>query len=80
MQSIQDSETLTVVPLDEQSNVLQLSQPGDHSDDAVVSTSSDLSAGLQALTSVSSSLDTEQQLPQGLTVKQVEAILNQGKY
>lgn len=80
MQSIQDSETLTVVPLDEQSNVLQLSQPGDHSDDTVVSTSSDLSAGLQALTSVSSSLDTEQQLPQGLTVKQVEAILNQGKY
>lgn len=80
MQSIQDSETLTVVPLDEQSNVLQLSQPGDHSDDTAVSTSSDLSAGLQALTSVSSSLDTEQQLPQGLTVKQVEAILNQGKY
>lgn len=80
MQSIQDSETLTVVPLDEQSNVLQLSQPGDHSDATVVSTSSDLSAGLQALTSVSSSLDTEQQLPQGLTVKQVEAILNQGKY
>ena len=79
MQSIQDSETLTVVPLDEQSNALQLSQPGDHSDDTVVSTSSDLSAGLQALTSVSSSLDTEQQLPQGLTVKQVEAMLNQGE-
>lgn len=79
VQSIQDSETLTVVPLDEQSNTLQLAQPVDQSDvTSVVSTAADLRTGLQVLTSVSSSLVTEQQqLPQELTVKQVEAILNQ---
>ncbi len=78
MQSIQDSETLTVVPLDEQSNTLQLAQPVDQSEvTTVVSTAADLRTGLQVLTSVSSSLDTEQQqLPQELTVKQVEAMLN----
>ena len=75
VQSIQDSETLTVVPLDEQSETLQLTQPVDQSDvTTVVTTAADLSTGLQVLTSVSSSLDTEQEL----TVKQVEAMLNQG--
>ena len=80
VQSIQDSETLTVVPLDEQSETLQLTQPVDQSDvTTVVTTAADLSTGLQVLTSVSSTLDTEQQqLSQELTVKQVEAILNQG--
>jgi len=80
VQSIQDSETLTVVPLDEQTETLQLAQPVDESDvTTVVTTAADLSAGLQVLTSVSSSLDTEQQqLSQELTVKQVEAMLNQG--
>ena len=80
VQSIQDSETLTVVPLDEQSETLQLTQPVDQSEvTTVVTTAGDLSTGLQVLTSVSSSLDTEQQqLPQELTVKQVEAMLNQG--
>ena len=80
VQSIQDSETLTVVPLDEQSETLQLTQPVDQSDvTTVVTTAADLSTGLQVLTSVSSSLDTEQQqLSQELTVKQVEAMLNQG--
>lgn len=80
VQSIQDSETLTVVPLDEQSETLQLAQPVDQSDvTTVVTTAADLSTGLQVLTSVSSSLDTEQQqLSQELTVKQVEAMLNQG--
>ena len=80
VQSIQDSETLTVVPLDEQSETLQLTQPVDQSDvTTVVTTTADLSTGLQVLTSVSSTLDTEQQqLSQELTVKQVEAILNQG--
>ena len=75
VQSIQDSETLTVVPLDEQSETLQLTQPVDQPDvTTVVTTAADLSTGLQVLTSVSSSLDTEQEL----TVKQVEAMLNQG--
>jgi len=80
VQSIQDSETLTVVPLDEQTETLQLAQPVDESDvTTVVTTAADLSTGLQVLTSVSSSLDTEQQqLSQELTVKQVEAMLNQG--
>ena len=80
VQSIQDSETLTVVPLDEQSETLQLTQPVDQSDvTTVVTTAADLSTGLQVLTSVSSNLDTEQQrLSQELTVKQVEALLNQG--
>lgn len=80
VQSIQDSDTLTVVPLDEQSDTLQLTQPVDQSGvTTVVTTAADLSAGLQVLTSVSSSLDTEQQqLSQELTVKQVEAMLNQG--
>jgi len=80
VQSIQDSETLTVVPLDEQSETLQLAQPVDQSDvTTVVTTAADLSTGLQVLTSVSSSLETEQQqLSQELTVKQVEAMLNQG--
>ena len=80
VQSIQDSETLTVVPLDEQTETLQLGQPVDESDvTTVVTTAADLSTGLQVLTSVSSSLDTEQQqLSQELTVKQVEAMLNQG--
>lgn len=69
-----------MVPLDEQSETLQLTQPVDQSDvTTVVTTAADLSTGLQVLTSVSSSLDTEQQqLPQQLTVKQVEAMLNQG--
>ena len=73
VQSIQDSETLTVVPLDEQSETLQLAQPVDQSDvTAVVTTAADLSTGLQVLTSVSSSLDTEQQqLSHQLAVKQV---------
>lgn len=68
-----------MVPLDEQSNTLRLTQPVDQSDvTTVVSTAADLSTGLQVLTSVSSNLDTEQrQLPQELTVKQVEAMLNQ---
>lgn len=68
-----------MVPLDEQSNTLQLAQPVAQSDvTTVVSTAADLRTGLQVLTSVSSSLVTEQQqLPQELTVKQVEAILNQ---
>ena len=80
VQSIQDNETLTVVPLDEQTNGLQLAQPGDQTEGStVVSTAADLSAGLQVLTSVSSSFDAvQQQLPQELTVKQVEAMLNQG--
>lgn len=80
VQSIQDSDTLTVVPLDEQSDTLQLTQPVDQSGvTTVVTTAADLSTGLQVLTSVSSSLDTEQQqLSQELTVKQVEAMLNQG--
>ena len=81
VQSIQGSETLTVVPLDEQTSSLQLSQqPGDPQGSPVVSTAADLSSGLQAMTSVSSSLDPsiQQQLPQELTVKQVEAMLNQG--
>ena len=80
VQSIQDSETLTVVPLDEHTSTLQMTQPGDHADGTtVVSTAADLSTGLQVLTSVSSTLDTVQQhLPQELTVKQVEAMLNQG--
>lgn len=80
VQSIQDSETLTVVPLDEQTETLQLAQPVDESDvTTVVTTAADLSTGLQVLTSVSSSLDTEQQqLSQELTVNQVEAMLNQG--
>lgn len=79
VQSIQDSETLTVVPLDEQSNTLQLAQPVNQSDvTTVVSAAADLSTGLQVLTSVSSSLGADQQqLPQELTVKQVEAMLNQ---
>ena len=82
VQSIQDSETLTVVPLDEQTETLQLAQPVDESDvTTVVTTAADLSTGLQVLTSVSSSLDTEQQqLSQELTVKQVEAMLNQGVF
>lgn len=76
MQSIQDSETLTVVPLDGQSDTLQLTQPVDQSSvTTVVSTAADLRTGLQVLTSVSSSLVTEQQ---ELTVKQVEDMLNQG--
>ena len=81
VQSLQGSETLTVVPLDEQTSSLQLSQqPGDPQGSPVVSTAADLSSGLQAMTSVSSSLDPSipQQLPQELTVKQVEAMLNQG--
>ena len=80
VQSIQDSDTLTVVPLDEQSDTLQLTQPVDQSGvTTVVTTAADLNTGLQVLTSVSSSLDTEQQqLSQELTVKQVEAMLNQG--
>ena len=81
VQSIQGSETLTVVPLDEQTSSLQLpQQPGDPQGSPVVSTAADLSSGLQAMTSVSSSLDSsiQQQLPQELTVKQVEAMLNQG--
>ena len=81
VQSLQGSETLTVVPLDEQTSSLQLSQqPGDPQGSPVVSTGADLSSGLQAMTSVSSSLDPsiQQQLPRELTVKQVEAMLNQG--
>ena len=80
VQSIQDSDTLTVVPLDEQAETLQLTQSVDQSDvTTVVTTAADLNTGLQVLTSVSSSLDTEQQrLSQELTVKQVEAMLNQG--
>lgn len=81
MQSIQDSETLTVVPLDEPSDTLQLTQSVAQSDvTTVVSTAADLSTSLQVLTSVSSGLGNEQlQLPQELTVKQVNAMLSQGK-
>lgn len=81
MQSIQDSETLTVVPLDEPSDTLQLTQAVAQSDvTTVVSTAADLSTSLQVLTSVSSGLGNEQlQLPQELTVKQVNAMLSQGK-
>lgn len=81
MQSIQDSETLTVVPLDEPSDPLQLTQSVAQSDvTTVVSTAADLSTSLQVLTSVSSGLGNEQlQLPQELTVKQVNAMLSQGK-
>lgn len=81
VQSIQDSETLTVVPLDEQSDTLQLTQSVDQSDvTTVVSTAAHLGTSLQVLTSVSSSLANEQQqLPQELTVKQVEAMLSQSK-
>lgn len=70
VQSIQGSETLTVVPLDEQSNTLQLTHHGAQSHGT-----SDLSAGLSALPSVS---QLQQHLPQELTVKQVEAMLNKG--
>lgn len=81
VQSIQDSETLTVVPLDEQSDTLQLTQSVDQSDvTTVVSTAAHLGTSLQVLTSVSSSLANEQQqLPQELTVKQVEAMLSQSE-
>lgn len=81
MQSIQDSETLTVVPLDEPSDTLQLTQSVAQSDvTTVVSTAADLGTSLQVLTSVSSGLGNEQQqLPQELTVKQVEAMFSQGK-
>ncbi|XP_027059084.1 uncharacterized protein LOC113685740 [Pocillopora damicornis] len=81
VQSIQDSETLTVVPLDEPSDTLQLTQSVAQSDvTTVVSTAADLSTSLQVLTSVSSGLGNEQlQLPQELTVKQVNAMLSQGE-
>lgn len=81
VQSIQDSETLTVVPLDEPSDTLQLTQSVAQSDvTTVVSTATDLSTSLQVLTSVSSGLGNEQQqLPQELTVKQVEAMFSQGE-
>ena len=82
VQSLQNSETLTVVPFDEQSNSPAMSQPVEHhcSDSAnVVDSSSDVTAGLQVLSSGSSSLDSvQQELQQELTVKQVEAMLNQG--
>ena len=82
VQSLQNSETLTVVPFDEQSNSPAMSQPVEHhcSDSGnVVDSSSDVTAGLQVLSSGSSSLDSvQQELQQELTVKQVEAMLNQG--
>lgn len=82
VQSLQDSETLTVLPLDEQSNTLALTQQAaGHAgcSNSVINSSNNLSAGLQVLSPGSSSLDSVQrQLPQGLTVKQVEAMLNQG--
>ena len=82
VQSLQNSETLTVVPFDEQSNSPALSQTvGHHPSDSgnAVDSSSDVTARLQVLSSGSSSLDSvQQQLQQELTVNQVEAMLNQG--
>ena len=87
MQSIQDNETLTVVPLNGEPDTLQLAQSVHHSDvTTVVSSASDLNTRMQALNSVSSRgsasdlENVQEQLPQQLTVKQVEAMLNQSKH
>ena len=93
MQSIQGGETLAVVPVDGHHDNMQLSQAQQNQLSPAVTTSADLSAQLQVLTS---SADTgqmgdlgvvPQEMPQGMgdsqdpsaLAEEVEAILNQGK-
>ena len=88
VQSIQDGDTLTVMPLEGQTGELQLSQ---HQAATAATSATDLSTQLQILTSVAGSSTMPDigaaDLHQGLgipqdssaLVKQVEAMLNQGR-
>ena len=89
VQSIQDGDTLTVMPLEGQAGELQLSQqqPGT----STTTSTQDFSTQLQLLTSVAGTSTMAELgtsgIPQGLgigqdssaLVKQVEAMLNQGR-